>query len=165
MLALKYRPKYWHTDDTANVWTDYDGAHPWHVSDGLRNAREQAKRLSRLRKDHRNIFHANARDAFILCDELLVMMKNKKIKLTPKLKTLIRRYEESSKEFFAVEDELEMEKNDWDLKEDDTRMIMDNWKEKMDSLWQEQHRKITAKELHNIIKKTFQKRVEDMKND
>jgi len=58
-----------------------------------------------------------------------------------------------------------MEKNDWDLKEYDTRMIMDIWKEKMDSLWQEPHRKITDKELHNIIKKTFQKRVEDMKND
>lgn len=161
MVALKYRPKYWHTDDKRNSWTNWDEVVR---TNGISNAREQAERLGRLRRNHKDSFHANARDAFMLCDELLVMLNDKKIELplniskARKLKTLIKRYKESSKEFFAVEDEIEMEQ---DLDEDDNRMIMDNWKCKLDSC---DEPRITDKELHDIIKKTFKQKIETLED-
>ena len=171
-MALKYRPKYWHTDDKRELWSNWDEVVK---SNGINNAKSQARRLSRLRQDHKDTFHANARDAFTLCDYLLGLLKYKdpkgkriatrSIQLDANLKKLIKRYDLSSEEFFEVEDEIEMEQDCINcddeepfLDENYTEKILNNWKGKMHKA--KYNPRLSDKELQEIIRKTFKQKIE-----
>ena len=166
-MALKYRPKYWHTDDKRELWSNWDEVVK---SNGINNAKSQARRLSRLRQDHKDTFHANARDAFTLCDYLLGLLKYKdpkgkriatrSIQLDANLKKLIKRYDLSSEEFFEVEDEIEMEQDCINCDDEEpfldvnnTEKILNNWKGTMHKA--KYNPRLSDKELQNIIRKTF----------
>ena len=164
---MKYRPKYWHTDDKRELWSNWDEVVK---SNGINNAKSQARRLSRLRQDHKDTFHANARDAFTLCDYLLGLLKykdpkgnkiaTKSIQLDANLKKLIKRYDLSSEEFFEVEDEIAMEQDCIDCDDEEsfldvnnTEKILNNWKGTMHKA--KYNPRLSDKELQNIIRKTF----------
>ena len=166
-MALKYRPKYWHTDEKRELWSNWDEVVK---SNGINNAKSQARRLSRLRQDHKDTFHANARDAFTLCDYLLGLLKykdpkgnkiaTKSIQLDANLKKLIKRYDLSSEEFFEVEDEIAMEQDCIDCDDEEsfldvnnTEKILNNWKGTMHKA--KYNPRLSDKELQNIIRKTF----------
>ena len=166
-MALKYRPKYWHTDEKRELWSNWDEVVK---SNGINNAKSQARRLSRLRQDHKDTFHGNARDAFTLCDYLLGLLKykdpkgnkiaTKSIQLDANLKKLIKRYDLSSEEFFEVEDEIAMEQDCIDCDDEEsfldvnnTEKILNNWKGTMHKA--KYNPRLSDKELQNIIRKTF----------
>lgn len=178
-MALKYRPKYWHYDDKSYnepKWDNWNEVLNWN---GVENANRLRSRLRRLREEHKDSYHANARDAFNLCNELLSLLNYKdpegkkmasKITLSPKLKKLIKRYDLSSEEFFEVEDEIAMEQDcihcddeEPFLDENYTEKILNNWKGTCDEGKMHKAKynpRLSDKELQDIIRKTFKQKIE-----
>ena len=165
-MALKYRPKYWHYDDKSYnepKWDNWNEVLNWN---GVENANRLRSRLRRLREEHKDSYHANARDAFNLCKDPEGKKMASKITLSPKLKKLIKRYDLSSEEFFEVEDEIAMEQDcihcddeEPFLDENYTEKILNNWKGKMHKA--KYNPRLSDKELQEIIKKTFKYKMSD----